>query len=68
MKKLRFTGNFGDVFWMNVLCAILAILTLGIMGLYGFYWNLKYIINHIEIIDGSSPVTTHPAPVADPSP
>lgn len=47
--KIVFTGNFFEYFFKSLFLAILAIVTLGIMLPYFFYWNAKYFFSRMEI-------------------
>ena len=47
--KIIFTGNFWEYFGISLLLALLTIFTLGIAGIYWFYWSVKYFFSHLEI-------------------
>jgi uncharacterized membrane protein YjgN (DUF898 family) len=54
MKKstIKFTGGFGEYFLMNLGLTVLSIVTLGIGSIYQIYWNAKYFVSKLEIIEG----------------
>ena len=49
--KLKFTGEGIAFVLINLGLALLSMITLGIAVPYWFYWNVKYIVNNIEVQD-----------------
>lgn len=51
MKKITFTGSFGEYFGYSILLLLLSIITLGIALPYWTYWSLKYFFTKMRIED-----------------
>lgn len=49
MKRIIFTGSFGDYFLKSLGLILLSILTLGLGFIYYGYWNIKYFVSHLQI-------------------
>ena len=49
LAKIRFTGDFWPWFGMNLLWALLTIITVGLFGFYMAYWNGKYFVDHLQL-------------------
>lgn len=49
--KVVFTGKFTEYLLMLLGLTVLGILTFGIVWLYLPFWQMKYIVEHIEIIE-----------------
>jgi uncharacterized membrane protein YjgN (DUF898 family) len=47
--KIVFTGNFWEFFFGSLGFGVLCILTLGLLLPLGFYWQVTYFINHMEV-------------------
>jgi len=51
MKKttLHFTGDWIHFLIMNLILVALSFITFGLLAPYLVFWNVKYIINNIEL-------------------
>lgn len=49
MKKIQFTGNFGEYFITSVGLLLLVAITGGLALPYYLYWSMKYFFTRLEI-------------------
>jgi len=49
MKKITFTGSFGEYFGYSILFLLLSIITIGIAIPYWVYWSMKYFFTKLRV-------------------
>lgn len=49
MKKIIFTGSFGEYFLTALGLSVIGVLTFGLGFIYLGYWSMKYFFTHLEI-------------------
>lgn len=49
MRKITFTGSFGEYFIMSLGLLVLSVITCGIALPYWLYWSYKYFVTHLEL-------------------